>query len=209
MNQVRICLLLSQRRKYPDGMFENERWVIRAQHLLQRGDMAPSVSQPPPQLGTSSRWKLLSCCCVMRAQRVLLGTHRKTWISSEPPKVPQITAADLEEDLRFPWFLKVAAKRKLAQLFLATVDLHQYLDPLSQMLLRREPELWFDQKGASNLIPNRRSVMGELEEVEGGLADWRDRYDGLLLEVWDTARNWGAASACYVVAAAFVNLGYE
>jgi hypothetical protein len=172
--------------------------------------MASLVSQPQPQLGTSSRWKVISCCCVMRAQRVILGTHRKTWISPEPTKMPQITAADLEEDLRFPWFLKVAAKRKLAQLFLAAVDLHQYLDPLSQMLLRREPELRFDQKGAGNLIPIRRSVMGELEEVEAALADWRDRYDGLLLEVWDTTRNWGAASPpYYVVAAAFLNLGYE
>jgi hypothetical protein len=112
LNQIRICLLLSQRRKYPDGMFENERWVLRAQNLLQQADMPPFVSQPHLQRGNSSRWKLISCCCVIRAQRVIIGTHRNALITAVPMKVPRITAADLEEDLRFPWFLEIAAKRK-------------------------------------------------------------------------------------------------
>ncbi len=204
MNQIRICLLLSQRRKYPDGMFDNEKWVARAQNLFQRADM----SLLPPR--TSTRWKILSCCCVIRAQRLIIGTHRKTLATEIPLKLPQVTAADLEEDLRFPWFLSIADKRKLAQVFIAAVDLQQYIDPLCQIVLRRESEPHSGQKGLDNFIPFRRSVMGELEEVESSLVSWRARYEGLLREDWDATLTSGPASRPYLaVAAAHLNLGYE
>ncbi|KAK5074475.1 hypothetical protein LTR70_005402 [Exophiala xenobiotica] len=204
MNQIRICLLLSQRRKYPDGMLDNEKWVARAQNLFQRAD----TSHLQPR--TSTRWKLLSCCCVIRAQRLIIGTHRKTLVTEIPSKLPQVTSADLEEDLRFPWFLSVADKRKLAQVFIAALDLQQYIDPLCQIVLRREPEPCSGRKGPGSIIPIRRSVMGELEEVESSLVSWRARYDGLLLEDWDATLTSGPASRPYfAVAAAHLNLGYE
>ena len=204
MNQIRICLLLSQRRKYPDGMFDNEKWVARAQNLFQRAD----TSHLPPQ--TSTRWKILSCCCVIRAQRLIIGTHRKTLVTEIPLKLPQVTAADLEEDLRFSWFLSIADKRKLVQVFIAAVDLQQYIDPLCQIVLRRESEPRSVQKGPGGFIPIRRSVMGELEEVESSLVSWRARYDWLLLEDWNATLTSGPASRPYfAVAAAHLNLGYE
>ena len=204
MNQIRICLLLSQRRKYPDGMFDNELWVVRAQNLLQQAEIAHL------HVGNSTRWRLLTTCCIIRAQRVMIGTHRNTLITKAPSKLPQISAADLEEDLRFPWFLSVAEKRRLAQVFMAAVDLHQLIDPLCQIVLRREPEPWSGQKGFGAFNPVRRSVMGELEEVENSMVDWRARYDALLLGDWDAAVNPGPASPpCFAVAAAHLHLGYE
>ena len=205
MNQIRICLLLSQRRKYPDGMFDNEKWVVRAQNLLQR----PGISLL--QHGTSTRWKILSCCCVIRAQRLIIGTHRNTLITEIPSKIPQLEVTDLEEDLRFPWFLSVAEKRRLAQVFKAAVDLQQFIDPLCQIVLRREPEPWSGQKETpGSFVPFRRSVMGDLEEVESSLMDWRTRYERLLLEDWDaTSTTFPPSPPCFAVAAAHLNLGYE
>ena len=138
------------------------------------------------------------------------GTHRKTLVTEVPARLPQVTVADLEEDLRFSWFLSVADKRKLAQVFVAAVDLQQYIDPLCQIVLRRESEPYSGQKGSDGFIPIRRSVMGELEEVESSLVSWRARYDGLLLEDWDATLTSGPASRPYfAVAAAHLNLGYE
>ena len=191
-------------------MFENERWVVRAQQLLQQAEKAPLVSQSHFQRGNSSRWRLLSCCCLIRAQRVLIGTHRNAWITGVPAKVPRITAVDLEEDVRFPWFLEIATKRKLAQVFVATVDLHRSVDPLCQVVLRHEPRPGSAQQGTGSFTPFRGFVMGALEEVESSLVEWRAGYHELLLVNWEAARKLGAASPpCSVVATAFLNLGYE
>jgi hypothetical protein len=210
MNQIRVCLLLSQRRKYPDAMFDNERWLAKAQDVLQQVKLPHLVSQSHNQHGISIRWKILSCCCVIRAKRVILGTHRNALITTVPGKIPQITAADLEEDLRFSWFLEVGAKRKLAQMFVATVNLQRSIDPLCQVLLRRDPEPWSTQKGSSGLLPLRRSVMGELEEVESSLMEWRARYDELLPDKWDLTRSPGAVSPPSLsVTGSYLKLSYE
>ena len=210
MNQIRVCLLLSLRRKYPDAMFDNERWIVKAQNVLQQAELPHLVSQSHIQHGISIRWKLLSCCCVIRAKRVILGTYRDALSTAALAKVPQITTADLEEDLRFSWFLEVKAKRKLAQMFVAAVDLHQSIDPLCQVLLRRDPEPWSAQKSSSSLLPFRRSVMGELEEVESSLVEWRARYDELLPDQWDATRSSGAASPLSLpVTGSFLKLSYE
>ena len=141
---------------------------------------------------------------------MLLGTHRNASITAVPTKVSRVTAADLEEDLRFSWFLDVATKRKLAQVFVASVDLHRFIHPLSQIVLRHEPEPGSVQKGTGSFIPFRGSVMGELEEVESSLVEWRTRYNELFLVKWDATRDPGAAFPhCLAVAASYMNLSYE
>jgi hypothetical protein len=191
-------------------MFENEQWTVRAQYLLQQAEKPPLVSHTPPQRGNSSRWKLLSCCCLIRAQRVIIGTHRNASIATVPLEVPSLTEADLEEDLEFPWFLDVATKRELAQVFLASIDLHRVMYPLCQVVLRNELKTESGQKGLSRTIPFRGSVLGPLEEVESSLVEWRARYNELFLVNWDTTRNLDAATpSCLTVALAYINLTYE
>ena len=209
-NQIRICLLLSQRRKYPGGMFDNERWTIRAQHLLQQAEKPPLVSQTTPRCRKSSRWRLLSCCCLIRAQRVIIGTHRNASIATVPLEIPSITEADLEEDLDFPWYLDVATKRELAQVFMAFVDLSRVMHPLCHVVLRNEPKTESGPKGLSRTIPFRGSVLGPLEEVESSLVEWRAYYSELFLTSWDNTRSPGAATpSCLTVAYAYINLTYE
>lgn len=191
-------------------MFENERWTLRAQHLLQQAEKSAFVSATHIQSNPSSRLKLLSCCGQIRAQRILLGTHRNASITPFPMELPSLTAADLEEDLRFPWFLEVTAKRKLVQVFLATVNLHRSIDPICPLVLRREPDPLFEQKGVGGFVPFRGSVMGALEDVESSLVEWKAQYIEIFQESWLTGQKQGTESApCLAVAAAYLNLTYE
>ncbi|KAK5056230.1 hypothetical protein LTR84_012783 [Exophiala bonariae] len=205
LNQIRICLLLSQRRKYPDGMFENEKWTLRAQHLLQKTEKLPLISDNQSQGGKSSRWKVLQCCCLVRAQRVLIGTHRNASVTTTQIEPPCITIMDLEDDLRFSWFLTATIKEKLAQVFVASVDLHRSLAPLCPLILRRDSEPGAAQKGTPTFTPFRGSVMGALEEVERSLVEWRARYDGLFL----TSDTCPVLPPSLQATAAYVNLCYE
>ena len=209
-NQIRICLLLSQRRKYPDGMFENEQWTVRAQHLLQQAQKPSSASQIGPSRAHSKRWKLLSCCCLIRAQRVAIGTHRNASIATGPLEIPSITEADLEEDLEFPWFLDVAAKRQLAKAFVAYVELSRVMEPLRLVILHNQPSTDSCEKGPSRTIAFRGSIMGPLEEVESSLVEWREQYNDLFLVDWDTTRSPDVATPSYLtMALAYINLSYE
>jgi len=142
---------------------------------------------------------------------VIIGTHRNASIATVPQEVPSITEADLEEDLEFPWFLDVATKRKLAQVFVAFVDLHRVMDPLCPVFLRNEPKIESGQNGFSRTTPFRGSIMGPLEEVESSLMEWRAHYNELFPVNWDTTtRNLDAAPpSCLTVALALINLNYE
>lgn len=194
-------------------MFENEKWALRAQHLLQKTEKLPLISENQLQGGKASRWKLLSCCCLVRAQRLIIGTHRNASITSVLAEPPSITTADLEEELRFPWFLTTTTKKRLAQVFVATVDLHRSFAPLCPLALRREPEPGARdsaQKTTSTFNPIRGSVMGALEEVESSLVEWRARYEDLFLTEEDGTRDSGTLTPpCLEVAAAYINLSYE
>ncbi len=192
-------------------MFENEQWTIRAQHLLQQAQKPLSTtSQTGPSHGNPNRWKLLSCCCIIRAQRVAIGTHRNASIGTTPLEIPIITEADLEEDLEFPWFLDVATKRQLAKAFVAFVELSRVMEPISQVILRNQPSTESGEKGLSRSIPFRGSIMGPLEEVESSLVEWREHHNDLFLVDWDTTCNLdGATASCLTVAFGYINLTYE
>lgn len=191
-------------------MFDNERWALRAQHLLQQAGKHNQLSQTNLQHENSRWWKVVSCCCHIRAQRILIGTHRNASIAASPTKIPRITAGDLEEDLRFSWFLDIPTKRKLTQVFVAFVDIQSIISPLSQVVLRNQPELGPVQKGGDSFGLARGSVMGILEEVEGSLVEWRAQYDELMLIKWeDNRKSDPASSPCLAVATSYMNLGYE
>lgn len=191
-------------------MFENEQWTVRAQYLLQQARKPPSASQTGPSGGNSNRWKVLSCCCLIRAQRVAIGTHRNASIATSPLEIPSITEADLEEDLEFPWFLDVATKRQLAKAFVAFVELSRVMEPLCQVILHNQPRTESGEKRPSRTTPFRGSIMGPLEEVESSLMEWREHYDDLFLVDWDTTRDQDAAlPSCLTVALAYTNLTYE
>ena len=191
-------------------MFENEQWTIRAQHLLQQIQKPLSTSQTSPSHASPNRWKLLSCCCLIRAQRVAIGTHRNASIATTPLEIPSITEADLDEDLGFSWFLDVATKRQLAKAFVASVELSRVMEPLCQVVLRNQPSTESNEKGLSRTIPFRGSVMGPLEEVESSLVEWREHQNDLFLVDWDTNCNLEVATpSCLTVALAYINLTYE
>lgn len=205
-----MCLLLSERRKYPDGMFDNERWAARAQQLLQQAENHDPLSQTDLHHVDSKWWKVVYCCCHIRAQRILIGTHRNASITASPTKIPRLTLADLEDDVRLPWFLDTATKRKLAQVFVAFVNIQRIISPLSQIVLRHESGSDAGLKGVGSAGLPRGSVMGILEEVESSLVEWRAQYEELMLIKWDDTRKSNPASPpCLAVATSYMNLGYE
>ncbi|KAF1814738.1 hypothetical protein P152DRAFT_231105 [Eremomyces bilateralis CBS 781.70] len=197
MNKARICLLLSKGRIYPRAEFDDEKWLLEAHNQLQQARLPPVDSSPAESKSMVSQWNILRACYSMRVRWEILGLRRAHLYPAMLVKMVPFQPSDLEEDTRFPWFLSVEVKRRLSEIFLALVDLSLITYPLCHILMG--PKLYLGWLGE----PRKLSIMGELEECEGLLAQWQTNHTQLLLTSSDPPKS---DPSYYSLLAIFANL---
>ncbi|PGH20097.1 hypothetical protein AJ80_03665 [Polytolypa hystricis UAMH7299] len=210
MQKVQICLLLSTstRPTFENGVIPREHWLLEAQHILNVANVPYLLSQtslPPRQL---SRWKLLYSCCIQRVLAFLLGSQRVNVASSIALEIPSISLRDLYEELKVPWYLSVEAKRKLASLFLAKIDLFRHITLICNIIIRHSGQ-HVTSMVSSLPRPYKRSIMGELEECEGAVSDWRVQYDYYFQDVSDNSNPPDRSELPWITQRSFLKLTYE
>ena len=178
-NKVIICLLLSFRRRYPSGMFDNEYWLLEAQNILQDAKLNLCQSASAPNQHRSiARWPILHYCVVMRVGCLLVGTRRtSSLLKPLALEQPYVDLRALEEDLEFSWFSTSSTKRLMFEILRARWELWQAKNVLCSNILRQTVDCF--QSGTPSVFFRNTSI-GELVNLQADLERWRAGHDELL-----------------------------
>jgi hypothetical protein len=206
MCRFRICLLLSNYRSYPSAIPEATFWILEAQKIVVQAGINRHLAQPTPN-DIDRRWRVLYNCYTIRAYTLTVGARSLGSTIELPALGPTLDLEDLE-DITCPWHLDPVSKRKVARHFLVIQSLTSPLLPLCQLLRRRNAEMLSSSPEANNIARNGRSIMGELEEFESCLMEWRHEARDIFKDhVWNTPPD--SAATCLYVAQTSVKLSYE
>jgi hypothetical protein len=177
LGRIRICLLLSHQRSYPNAMFENEQWALKAYHWLQEVNVNRILEDKELPSTVLSHWRRVYCCWALRTTALTLATCRT---SSQKPlsfNIPPLQISDLQDDIGFPWFYNVQTKHRLAQIFLARLSLTRRTIPLCNFLM--ELDVGSQTRPDSVQAPGR-SILADIEQAEARFSDWKLKYETLL-----------------------------
>ncbi|KIW83631.1 hypothetical protein Z517_02877 [Fonsecaea pedrosoi CBS 271.37] len=158
-------------------MFENEYWILKAHDILQQAIFSPDSVSPCQQQRIGAQWKRLRAIFSTRIGYIRLG-NRSNGVPKLQDVVPRLSVEDLEEDLRFSWFVSCELKQKLIQVLLASCELTADSEPLCRLLTWRSPlaQTVTVSSGHSN-----HPLMGDADRIEQLLGDWKSRHQRLLM----------------------------
>jgi hypothetical protein len=179
-------------------------WLLEAQKLLTQVNVNQCVLQAASNV-EEKRWMVLYACYLVRACTLISGARSLVSNIEIPTIKPKIHLEDLE-DITCTWFLDLATKRKTADLFLSLLSITLICLPLCQLLRRRTAEVL---SSASETNGTRRSIMGELEELESRLMSWKTEHQNLLTSQspWPAAPRSG--DFCVLAMQSSARLSYE
>ncbi|KAH0831542.1 hypothetical protein FOPE_00489 [Fonsecaea pedrosoi] len=177
VRKMRDTFYQRAKRKYPDAMFENEYWILKAHDILQQAIFSPDSASPCQQQRIGAQWKRLRAIFSTRIGYIRLG-NRSNGVPKLQDVVPRLSVEDLEEDLRFSWFVSCELKQKLIQVLLASCELTADSEPLCRLLTWRSAlaQTVTVSSGYSN-----HPLMGDAERIEQLLGDWKSRHQRLLM----------------------------
>lgn len=147
-------------------MFDTEGYLLNAHEELQVARHCPTFLHQLDPDKARCRIRILEGCYQSRVSSCILGTYRSR-VPMRPSASCGCTQSDLEDDLRFPWFLSKDAKRTLSQIFIASIELRLLAGPICKILMRRD--------ALSLPTANRSSVMSDVEECESSLSKWHNQ----------------------------------
>ncbi|KAL5359675.1 hypothetical protein BJX96DRAFT_174567 [Aspergillus floccosus] len=210
MQKVQICLLMSTTTSpiLENGMMPRENWILEAQKILKDANiplLLSQNSQPPHQM---ARWRVLYSCCILRVIAFLLGSQRAIVASGLPFEIPSVTLSDMDDEIRAPWHLELDVKRKLADLFLAKLELFRHFSLICNVILHHTEVQESPTQGGHSRKPGR-SIIGELEECEAAVSNWRAEYAHLLQDQQATSHPPTAEELPWLTHKAFLHLTYE
>jgi hypothetical protein len=178
-------------------MFDNEYWLLEAQNILRDAKhslcRSPSAPDQPREV---VRWSILHCCAVMRAGALLGGTHRtSSLLKSLSLEQPNVKLPNLEEDLGFSWFLTSSTKRLMSEVLMAKWELSRVKNPLCSIILRQTVDSF--QSGTPSSRSFRKSLIGDLADLQADMEEWRAGYDVLLHTVGKLS--WEDEASCPIL----------
>ncbi|KAL4804325.1 hypothetical protein BDV18DRAFT_142954 [Aspergillus unguis] len=207
--KVQICLLLAAT-TYPNfdnGEIPAENWMKEAQLIFKEANVPDILSRNFPPSRKKSRWRVLYSCCSMRILCCILGSRRPTVLPDVPLEAPCVSPADLQDDLRVSWHLSVEVKQKLLAILLARMDLFRHIITICNIIAHRSQRL---PSAAS--YPKRSptySIIGELEECESSISEWRTQYYHLFHDGSESPQLHGGSDLSLLTHRLHLELSYE
>jgi hypothetical protein len=193
---------------FQNGMIQRENWIIEAQRILKEVNVPMLLSQSSLPLRQIARWRILSACCILRVIAFLLGSQRVIIASGLPLEIPTVTLSDMDDEIRAPWHLDLGVKRKLAELFLAKLELFRPFSLICNVILQHtEVQQSPAESGRSRRLG--RSIIGELEECEAAVSNWRAEYAQIMQDQQAASHTPTAEELPWLTHKAFLQLTYE
>jgi hypothetical protein len=207
-DQARICILLSFERSYSRTTFKNEQWILEGRRCLDALDDY-HVSEPTTlEHDELQQRRLLRCCWLVRALGLIVTLKQTSQPDILTITTPQISLADLEDDLTIPGLLSTETKHTLAEMFLARVALARDSIALCRLLLWWGTAPSPDDRGTVFPSSGYKSVLGDIEQAEMPLGSWRRQYSKLLAADFALTKTETDRGAC-LLHQSMLKLSYE
>lgn len=123
------------------------------------------------------RWRRIYACWYLRAVGLVIGLKNTSRPEMIAMPAPRLSISDMEEECQFDSFLAAKTKRNGAEYFIARVALFVDSIGLCKVLLDRFQQR-IDQFAESGRM---RSALGQIEDTELCLREWRARHDHLFM----------------------------
>lgn len=156
-------------------MFENEKWLLECDRQIHAAGIMNSVGNDSSPHFQQLCWRRVLACYLVRAVSITLATHRACGSRFVAIDLISLGMSDLEQDIEFDWLLEASLKRRLAQMFLASIELFKLLIPLQNTLLQYQA-----LSAPSDNNDRQKSLLGRLEECETEISSWMVRNKDLL-----------------------------
>ncbi|KAH8821882.1 hypothetical protein F5884DRAFT_894602 [Xylogone sp. PMI_703] len=179
---VQLCLLLTMKRSHSNNFFDNERWIVEAVDRMNDIGIIIKINQDLQSEPKSRQWRRLYCCWYLRAQGLVLGLKSTSRPDILAVPVPSTCLSDVYDDIKLSCFLTSGMRTIVAELFMARVSLAARSIGLCRVILDR-----FRQGRTGP----KRSTLGEIEDSEISLREWRASYNHLFVQ---TLTGWSSGS---------------
>lgn len=191
-------------------MFENERWLLEAQDILQQAKTRPLYDAGAlEQQRLLRQWSILRSCAIIRAGSILVGTRRtNSLLWSISMEEPHLELSDLEDDLGFSWYLPIETKRSLASIIMARWEIAKIGKPMYSLAMQQSVNALLDDGEPSQSKAARSTCLDDLDKFDADISQWESDHRACLRS--EESLSWARdGDRPVLVQKAFLRLCYE